>query len=149
MKTITEVQVAKIVLQILHGLNYMHNTKNIVHRDLKLDNIMCVNTTGEDITIKICDFGFACYLKANQMMDMYCGTPNYMAPEILRGNDYDCRVDIWSLGIMTYEMLCGKPPFAHKSMNLQQLKMATASKKLKFLPELFTNVSDMAQDFIT
>ncbi len=89
---------------------------------------MCLYTENEEetIRIKICDFGFACYYKADQMLNIDCGTPFYMAPEIHRGMDYDRRVDVWSVGIMTYEMLCGKPPFAVKGMDLNALRRATA-----------------------
>ena len=82
------------------------------------------------------------------MLNMDCGTPVYMAPEIHRGNEYDCRIDIWSLGIMTYEMLCGRPPFSEEGMNMQKLKLATATKKLKFPPALFDGISQNAKDFI-
>ena len=80
----------------------------MVHRDLKLANIMIK----EDFTIKLADFGFAKQMIDHDfLMQSFCGTPITMAPEILRHEKYDSRCDIWSLGVMIFQMLYGRPPY--------------------------------------
>ena len=99
---------AKILFrQIIQGIRYIHS-KGIVHRDIKLENILLdLNNI-----IKICDFGVGKLIKPNTILKDQCGTPVYMAPEILRGNGYKgFPVDIWSAGVALYIMLSGTLPF--------------------------------------
>jgi len=103
----------------LYALVYCHN-KNIVHRDLKEANVLLKKNhiQGEDPSIKVIDFGIASFSKnKNKLMDV-CGTPTYMAPEVIKGC-YDDKCDIWSLGVMLYIMLCGNMPFS--GMSIDQL----------------------------
>ena len=94
--------------QLCRGLQYLHENK-IIHRDIKPENILLTKTGG----IKICDFGW-CAIGSNNR-STYCGTLDYMAPEILNGSNYCNKVDIWSLGILLYEILQGTTPFKGKS----------------------------------
>eukprot|EP01084_Bolivina_argentea_P205855 351589_1 len=82
----------------------------IVHRDLKPENLLYSAET-DDAEIKIADFGLAKLLRESDMMATACGTPGYVAPEILSGGPYTDKVDLWSLGVITYILLCGFPPF--------------------------------------
>mmetsp|Transcript_32443 Transcript_32443/g.31843 ORF Transcript_32443/g.31843 Transcript_32443/m.31843 type:complete len:199 (+) Transcript_32443:438-1034(+) len=103
--------------QIASGLKPLNKLK-IVHRDLKLSNFL-LSDDSENPIIKICDFGLATQKKSqeqNLMFDTICGTPIYMAPEILKGQKYDARADLWSLGTILYELLVGSPPFKGKSL---------------------------------
>ena len=106
---------------IIHGLNFIHN-KNIVYRDLKPENIMI----GSNGYPRIVDFGLAKqlpYMKMseNNIMRKYtkcytlCGTPEYVAPEIIMGKGYDTLVDIWAFGVLLYEMIFKITPFIHVS----------------------------------
>lgn len=95
--------------QIASGLSYLHS-HDIVHRDLKPHNILIVNESGE-ITLKIADFGFARFLKPADLTDTVCGSPMYMAPEIQFGQKYSTNVDIWSTGVILYELICLRTPF--------------------------------------
>lgn len=98
------------------GLNYMHK-KNIVHRDIKPENLLFESRDLTNLNIKITDFGFAkCYDPFNfEGFDDVLGSPLYMAPEVVKKLKYDTKVDIWSLGIVTYILLSGRPPFAGKT----------------------------------
>ncbi|KAJ0402365.1 hypothetical protein P43SY_004598 [Pythium insidiosum] len=84
--------------------------RGITHRDLKPENLLYADES-ENAKIKIADFGFAKLVTAETNMSTMCGTPGYYAPEIVRKQPYDNKCDIWSLGVITYILLCGFPPF--------------------------------------
>lgn len=95
------------------------NKLRIVHRDLKLSNFLLSDDSEEPI-VKICDFGLARQKGSKDsslLFDTLCGTPIYMAPEVLMGNKYDERADLWSMGVILYEMLIGHPPFEGNSLS--------------------------------
>lgn len=101
----------KYLKQITEGLKYLLENK-IIHRDLKPQNIL-VSTTG---TLKITDFGFARYFDNDILIQTICGSPMYMAPEIMKNKKYDHKSDLWSIGIIFFEMLTGKTPFRAKNI---------------------------------
>lgn len=107
--------IAKIITQICDALEYAHD-KNIVHRDIKPANIMILN----DYTVKLMDYGIA-RIDSNSMTKtgIAMGTPNYISPEQLKGQSVDKRADLFSLGVVIYEMLVGKRPF--KGENITSL----------------------------
>lgn len=93
--------------QIIIGVGKLHE-KGIVHRDLKLDNVM-IDSNGY---LKIIDFGFAKVLQSHDVATTQCGTPEYFAPEVLTSaNGYDKNVDWWSMGVIIYELIIGWTPF--------------------------------------
>ncbi|KAL7720944.1 non-specific serine/threonine protein kinase [Entamoeba marina] len=95
--------------QIFSALEYLHS-QNIIHRDLKPENILCLNN--ESDIIKITDFGLSRIISETHMAQTMCGTPLYVAPEILSGKQYrGTKVDVWSYGVCLYVMACGFPPF--------------------------------------
>ena len=85
---------------------YIHS-KNIAHRDIKLDNIL-LDGVGN---VKIGDFGVSKQIQPNSMMFEQCGTPAYIAPEILRNKGYSLNIDLWSAGVVLFAMLYGSVPF--------------------------------------
>ena len=95
-------------IQVVNAVHYLHNN-NIIHRDIKPENILI----GEDNKIKLCDFGWAKELTVNNR-STFCGTMEYMAPEIVGSEKYDFSVDVWSLGILLYELIMGHSPFRSK-----------------------------------
>ena len=113
---IPEDQCQIILRQVMHAIKYFHSI-GIVHRDLKLGNILLEGAgTGnvEDLRVKLIDFGMSKYMKkGNKKIDLntYCGTIDFMAPEVFDGNGYDNKCDVWSIGVMAFFMLSGTPPF--------------------------------------
>ncbi len=104
-KRLNEEQAYALFSQVVKGVKYMHD-HNVAHRDLKLTNILIDN----EYTVKVIDFGFAC--EANERHRMYCGTPSYMAPEIVEKKLYQPKpTDIWSLGVVLFKLLSGEYAF--------------------------------------
>ncbi len=112
-KNYGEKEIAIIIHKLLSAISHIHSL-GIVHRDLKPDNILYENTT-LDSDIKIIDFGVSRQIfKNNDDLNSIVGTPYFVAPEVLSGK-YDKKVDIWSVGIIMYVLMTGKPPFNAKS----------------------------------
>jgi len=102
-----EKHISRVCLEALKGLMYIHSLHRI-HRDIKSDNILM----GMNGDIKLADFGYAAQLtRQKQKRNTIVGTPYWMAPELIRGQNYDTKVDVWSLGIMAMEMAEGEPPY--------------------------------------
>uniref|UniRef100_A0AAR2J0I3 Serine/threonine-protein kinase PLK n=1 Tax=Pygocentrus nattereri TaxID=42514 RepID=A0AAR2J0I3_PYGNA len=105
--TLTDPEVRYYLRQIISGLKYLHN-KGILHRDLKLGNFF----VNENMDLRLGDFGLAAKLETvEQRKKTICGTPNYLAPEVLNRQGHGTESDVWSLGCVMYTLLCGNPPF--------------------------------------
>jgi len=106
-RRLTEVEAVKIFKQILSAVDYLHK-QNITHRDIKMENIL----VDDQLSAKLIDFGFSICAPPTQKLKIFCGTPSYMAPEIVNRKEYiGPPTDIWSLGVMFYVMLAGCFPF--------------------------------------
>jgi len=121
---LSEKQTKNFITQISCGL-YFLNKLNLIHRDLKPHNILI----SESGNIKIADFGFVKEYDSNNMLDTLCGSPIYMAPEILQHKKYDGKVDLWSLGVILYEMVTNELPF--KATNHIELLKVIETRKFK------------------
>uniref|UniRef100_A0A8C1K231 non-specific serine/threonine protein kinase n=2 Tax=Cyprinus carpio TaxID=7962 RepID=A0A8C1K231_CYPCA len=112
-KCFSEREASAVLCTITKTVEYLHS-QGVVHRDLKPSNILYVDETGDPESIRICDFGFAKQLRAeNGLLMTPCYTANFVAPEVLKKQGYDAACDIWSLGILLYTMLAGFTPFAN------------------------------------
>uniref|UniRef100_A0A1A8QL57 Serine/threonine-protein kinase PLK n=1 Tax=Nothobranchius rachovii TaxID=451742 RepID=A0A1A8QL57_9TELE len=106
-KAVTEPEARYYMAQLLKGVQYLHNNK-VIHRDLKLGNVFL----NDDMDVKIGDFGLATKIEfEGERKKTLCGTPNYIAPEVLCKKGHSYEVDVWSLGCILYTLLVGKPPF--------------------------------------
>ncbi len=105
----TESDACTILRQVLSALKHLHD-KNIAHRDLKPENIIFVNKS--KLEIKLIDFGLSKILtERDTMMKTKLGTPYYVSPEVLEGKGYGKSCDLWAIGVLTYMLLVGVPPF--------------------------------------
>uniref|UniRef100_A0A8C5GXR9 non-specific serine/threonine protein kinase n=1 Tax=Gouania willdenowi TaxID=441366 RepID=A0A8C5GXR9_GOUWI len=116
----------RLFLQQITGAMRVLQSKGIIHRDLKPQNILLSYPPGRkshsnNTCIKIADFGFARYLQNNMMAATLCGSPMYMAPEVIMSQNYDAKADLWSIGTIVFQCLTGKAPF--QASTPQELRM--------------------------
>ncbi|XP_072230284.1 myosin light chain kinase, smooth muscle-like [Leuresthes tenuis] len=140
----TEPTSARYMQQILEGMQYVHK-RNIVHLDLKPENIVCVDTTG--MRIKIIDFGLASELEEGKPLMVMHGTPEFVAPEVISYEPVGLETDMWSIGVICFILLSGESPFQGNN-DAETLASVTAAR-YKFDPETFEDISDEAKDFIS
>ena len=146
-KHFSEADAVGILAQILEAVGYCHGLEPpVVHRDLKPENFLFV-TEADDAAVKIIDFGLSKYGPAGEdHMHTRVGTPYYIAPEVLKGKQYSNKVDIWSIGVISYMLLSGKPPFAGR----EDSKIIAKVRKgdFSFKHEVWSTVSPGAIQFI-
>ncbi|XP_052800503.1 phosphorylase b kinase gamma catalytic chain, skeletal muscle/heart isoform-like [Mya arenaria] len=146
--TLSEKRTRLFMKQLLTAVAFLHN-KNIVHRDLKPENILL----DDSLNLKVSDFGFATVLGPNEELTELCGTPGYLAPEVLAVSMYDNvpgyrhEVDMWACGVIMYTLLCGAPPFWHRKQ-MQMLRMIMQGN-YKFGSPEWDDVSQAAKDLIS
>lgn len=119
----------KFMKQLGAGLKVLHSN-HIIHRDLKPENLL-LSRCHSDAVLKISDFGLSRIKSQNEVLETVCGSPLYMAPEILHFQHYDEKIDMWSIGIILFELLHGYPPF-HGRSNVQLLRNIRSCTHLPF-----------------
>ncbi|XP_043201436.1 serine/threonine-protein kinase DCLK1-like isoform X4 [Amphibalanus amphitrite] len=142
----TEKDASNMVRDLASALSYLHHL-DIVHRDIKPENLLLVERPGGVKSLKLGDFGLA--QEVTGPLYAVCGTPTYVAPEILSGVGYGVKVDIWAAGVITYILLCGFPPFASADNNQEELFDRILSGEFEFTPPFWDDVSDAARELIT
>ncbi|XP_022960239.1 serine/threonine-protein kinase ATG1a [Cucurbita moschata] len=110
---VSEVVARGLMRQLATGLKVLQE-KHLIHRDLKPQNLLLTSNNGTPL-LKIGDFGFARSLSNQSLADTLCGSPLYMAPEIIQNQRYDAKADLWSVGAILFQLLTGKPPFSGNS----------------------------------
>jgi len=146
----SEKQASKIISQVLSGVEHLHS-KGIIHRDLKPENLL-LSSKDPNADIKITDFGLSEIFKPGQPFEMKraVGTPGYIAPEVLElletGDPYGKEVDLWSVGVILYILLCGFPPFHGETEDDIYDKISAG--EWQFISPYWDDVSEDAKDLI-
>ena len=140
-KKLPEKQIKEIALQLTSALFYLHNN-NIIHRDIKPQNVL-ISASG---IIKICDFGFARAIDNKTMITSIKGTPLYMAPELLKEYPYNKKADLWSLGVILYELYVGQPPFY--TNNFQTLLHKIAKEEIRYPDSMSPEFKDFLKGLL-
>ncbi|KZT08148.1 Pkinase-domain-containing protein [Laetiporus sulphureus 93-53] len=137
-----EIVVRSFLRQLARALKFLRQ-RNLIHRDIKPQNLLLNPAAPDELArghplgvpiLKVADFGFARSLPQAMMAETLCGSPLYMAPEILRYEKYDAKADLWSVGAVLYEMAVGKPPF-RASNHIELIKKIDNTKGIKFPDE--------------
>mmetsp|Transcript_5988 Transcript_5988/g.18033 ORF Transcript_5988/g.18033 Transcript_5988/m.18033 type:complete len:536 (+) Transcript_5988:102-1709(+) len=139
----SEKDCADLCRQMLKMLDHCHS-HGVVHRDLKPENFL-LHVLGEPLTLKATDFGLSAFIKAGEYLKEPCGTPMYIAPEVIRGY-YNHKADVWSAGVVLYILLSGKVPFFGRS-DKQILKM-TLRGKYNIEKDPWPHISDEAKECV-
>ena len=131
-----------IIRQIVSALIYMQE-RNVIHRDIKPENILIMDV--DRMHVKLCDFGWSTHT-IDERRTTFCGTVDYVAPELIDQEPYDDKIDIWAVGILSYELLTGSAPFTGQTendtySNIQNLDLQ-ANQVYK------ERVSPQAKDFV-
>jgi len=139
----TEKDAADLIKQVLSAVAYMHSS-GVVHRDLKPENLL-YHSPDEDSKIMISDFGLS-KMEDSGIMATACGTPGYVAPEVLAQKPYGKEVDVWSIGVISYILLCGYPPFYDE--NDANLFAQILKGEFEFDSPYWDDISQEAKEFI-
>ncbi|KAG1972135.1 calcium/calmodulin-dependent protein kinase type 1B isoform c [Pimephales promelas] len=139
----TEKDASRVISQVLQAVKYLHQL-GVVHRDLKPENLL-YETPLEDSKIVISDFGLS-KMEEQGTLSTACGTPAYVAPELLQQKTYGKEVDLWAIGVITFILLCGYPPFYDD--NDTQLYKLIIKAEYEFDSPYWDDISYSAKDFI-
>ncbi|XP_068073098.1 ribosomal protein S6 kinase alpha-3 isoform X3 [Danio rerio] len=149
-KFFSEREACAVLHTITKTVAYLH-AQGVVHRDLKPSNILYVDESGNPESIRICDFGFAKQLRAeNGLLMTPCYTANFVAPEVLKKQGYDAACDIWSLGVLLYTMLTGFTPFANGPEDTpEEILARIGSGQFSLTGGFWNSVSCQAKDLVS
>ncbi|XP_075892610.1 serine/threonine-protein kinase DCLK1-like isoform X3 [Nelusetta ayraudi] len=142
----TERDASSMLFNLASAIKYLHSL-NIVHRDIKPENLLVYEHVDGSKTLKLGDFGLATVV--NGPLFTVCGTPTYVAPEIITETGYGLKVDVWAAGVITYILLCGFPPFRSSGDDQEALFEQILKGQFDFPSPYWDNVSDTAKALIT
>ncbi|CAN6480547.1 unnamed protein product [Victoria cruziana] len=135
---VSEFDARHFMRHLASGLQVLRK-HNLIHRDLKPQNLL-LSMESNNFLLKIGDFGFARYLKPQGLADTLCGSPLYMAPEIIQSQKYDAKADLWSVGAILFQLVTGSPPF-HGNNQFQLFQNILMCKELQFPKELLQRLN--------
>lgn len=167
----SEKEASRMMNDLSNALSYLHSI-NICHRDIKPENLLVCDYSWMDTRVresgnadgksslienekysfkilKLADFGLAIELDPGDKLYDVCGTPNYVAPEILSESGYDHKVDVWAAGVIAYVLLCGFPPFVSPDNDQDELFDQILTGKFEFSSPAFDEISDQAKQLIS
>lgn len=142
--TFSEKDASNLTRSMIAACDYLHGL-GIVHRDLKPENLLYTDRTA-DAEIKVADFGLSKFVKNGELLQTACGTPGYVAPEVLLMQGYGKEVDLWSLGVIVYILLCGFPPFYAES-DAEMFELIKEAD-YDFPSPYWDKISDSAKDLV-
>lgn len=142
----SELEAREATKAIIDAIAYCHS-QGILHRDIKPENLLLQSKELGISSLKIADFGLARLLEEGSLASTTCGTPGYVAPEVLKQKPYGKECDIWSIGVVAFILLSGTPPF-YEEDNFALFEQIKACK-YDFDVETWNTVSDEAKDFIS
>ncbi|XP_045056122.2 serine/threonine-protein kinase DCLK3 isoform X2 [Desmodus rotundus] len=137
---------ALMLRDLCRALVHLHD-QNIVHRDLKPENLLVQRNEDKSTTLKLADFGLAKHVA--RPVFTVCGTPTYVAPEILSEKGYGLEVDMWAAGVILYILLCGFPPFRSLDRDQDELFNIIQLGHFEFLAPYWDNISEAAKDLVS
>lgn len=140
----TEMEAKEVCRIMFQTMDFCHKRK-VAHRDLKPENLL-LNSPDDDLDIKLADFGFAKKCSSNHSLLTQCGTPGYVAPEILNGVPYGTQADMWSLGVIIYILLAGYPPF--NGATQKELFRLVKRGRYEFHEQYWGSISTEAKDLV-
>ncbi|XP_038055671.1 serine/threonine-protein kinase DCLK1-like [Patiria miniata] len=135
-----------MVHNLFSALKYLHSM-NVVHRDIKPENLLVCEHEDGTKSLKLGDFGLA--TKVTGPLRTVCGTPTYVAPEIILETGYGLKVDVWAAGVITYILLCGFPPFRSESNDQEELFDHIIAGDFQFISPYWDSISEVAKDLIS
>ncbi|KAG0716948.1 Serine/threonine-protein kinase DCLK1 [Chionoecetes opilio] len=141
----TERDASCMLRDLTSALDYLHQ-RSIVHRDIKPENLLVVEDSHDSKSLKLGDFGLA--VEVTEPLYTVCGTPTYVAPEILNESGYGLKVDIWATGVITYILLCGFPPFVSATNNQEELFDQILRGNYEFHTPYWDDISESARELI-
>ena len=141
-KGLNEIEAFYYFIQAVNAIYFLHKNK-IIHRDIKPENLLINNNN----ILKLCDFGWSVYLNNNKRVT-FCGTVEYMAPEIVKKKEYDFSIDVWSLGVLLYELIHSHSPFVAKDLNINKIENNIISKELRFKKGVSLECRDLIEKLL-
>ena len=123
---------------------YMHQN-DVVHRDLKPENLILAQKDN-DYDLRLADFGLASFITEGALLKLRCGSPGYVAPELLEDLGYDKKADIFSAGVILYVLLTGRPVF--RGFNINEILLKNKRCEVEYPPKYWDKISDKAKDLV-
>ena len=140
-KSLDERTTAQYIRELIEAVKYLHSMKPpIIHRDIKPENVLL----DAHERCLLADFGWSNFQEESSVRDTYCGTPEYLAPEMINKSGHNESIDLWSIGVLTFELLAGRPPFKYNGDH-KNLYSDITNLKIKWSNEL----SDLAKNFVS
>ena len=141
---VDDINAANFFNQILEGVEHLH-ANGVCHRDLKPENLILASKDN-DSDLRIADFGLASFIKDGEMLKLRCGSPGYVAPELLDDIGYDKKADIFSAGVIFYVLLTGRPVF--RGYNINEILLKNKKCEVEYPSKYWDKISDKAKDLV-